>query len=302
MSMNKKSEVSKGLRSLLNNIEKTSNPTERNQLVRELSHNIIMINPDNIEVNPFQPRTEFDQEQLEELSRSIKSNGLIQPITVRTVGGNKYQLISGERRLRASKIANLKEIPAYIRVANDQEMLEMALVENIQRADLNAIEVAISYQRLMEECNLTHDALSDRVGKDRSTVTNYVRLLKLPPQIQSSVKNKMLSMGHARTLAGIEDPVLQLRLHQEAIEKQLSVRALESLAKSFSQPKSQVVVSNNITTGGITPEVKKIKDKLSHHLGQPVDIKRATDGSGSIIIRFNSDDDFNNIIDSIIND
>lgn len=300
--MNKKSEVSKGLRSLLNNIEKTSNPTERNQLVRELSHNIIMINPDNIEVNPFQPRTEFDQEQLEELSRSIKSNGLIQPITVRTVGGNKYQLISGERRLRASKIANLKEIPAYIRVANDQEMLEMALVENIQRADLNAIEVAISYQRLMEECNLTHDALSDRVGKDRSTVTNYVRLLKLPPQIQSSVKNKMLSMGHARTLAGIEDPVLQLRLHQEAIEKQLSVRALESLAKSFSQPKSQVVVSNNITTGGITPEVKKIKDKLSHHLGQPVDIKRATDGSGSIIIRFNSDDDFNNIIDSIIND
>ncbi len=302
MSMNKKSEVSKGLRSLLNNIEKTSNPTERNQLVRELSHNIIMINPDNIEVNPFQPRTEFDQEQLEELSRSIKSNGLIQPITVRSVGGNKYQLISGERRLRASKIANLKEIPAYIRVANDQEMLEMALVENIQRADLNAIEVAISYQRLMEECNLTHDALSDRVGKDRSTVTNYVRLLKLPPQIQSSVKNKMLSMGHARTLAGIEDPVLQLRLHQEAIEKQLSVRALESLAKSFSQPKSQVVVSNNITTGGITPEVKKIKDKLSHHLGQPVDIKRATDGSGSIIIRFNSDDDFNNIIDSIIND
>ncbi|HRO07253.1 MAG TPA: ParB/RepB/Spo0J family partition protein [Saprospiraceae bacterium] len=300
--MNKKSEVSKGLRSLLNNIEKTSNPTERNQLVRELSHNIIMINPDNIEVNPFQPRTEFDQEQLEELSRSIKSNGLIQPITVRSVGGNKYQLISGERRLRASKIANLKEIPAYIRVANDQEMLEMALVENIQRADLNAIEVAISYQRLMEECNLTHDALSDRVGKDRSTVTNYVRLLKLPPQIQSSVKNKMLSMGHARTLAGIEDPVLQLRLHQEAIEKQLSVRALESLAKSFSQPKSQVVVSNNITTGGITPEVKKIKDKLSHHLGQPVDIKRATDGSGSIIIRFNSDDDFNNIIDSIIND
>ena len=297
--MNKKSEVSKGLRSLLNNIEKTNNPVERKQLVRELTHNIALISLESVEVNPFQPRTEFDHNQLMELAKSIKANGLIQPITVRSLGGNKYQLISGERRLRASKIAELSEIPAYIRVANDQEMLEMALVENIQRADLNALEVAISYQRLMDECNLTHEALSERVGKDRSTVTNYVRLLKLPAQIQSSVKEGLLTMGHARALAGIDDLVLQLQLHNDTIDKHLSVRALESLIKSYNQPKE--IPSKQIDTAknGITPEVKKIKDQLSYHLGTQIDIKRASDGSGSIVIRFNTDDDFNSIISII---
>lgn len=297
--MNKKSEVSKGLRSLLNNIEKSNNPVERNQLVRELTHNIAMISPSNIEVNPFQPRTEFDQDQLMELAKSIQANGLIQPITVRSLGHNKYQLISGERRLRASKIAQLKEIPAYVRVANDQEMLEMALVENIQRADLNALEVAISYQRLMDECNLTHEALSERVGKDRSTVTNYVRLLKLPAQIQTSVKDGNLTMGHARALAGINDLVLQLKLHQEAVDKHLSVRALEALIKSYQQPKDNYKRQDN-TSNTITLEVRKIKDQLSHHLGTPIDIKRAIDGSGTIVIRFNNDDDFNNITELIM--
>ena len=297
--MNKKSEVSKGLRSLLNNIEKSNNPVERNQLVRELTHNIAMISPSNIEVNPFQPRTEFDQDQLMELAKSIQANGLIQPITVRSLGHNKYQLISGERRLRASKIAQLKEIPAYVRVANDQEMLEMALVENIQRADLNALEVAISYQRLMDECNLTHEALSERVGKDRSTVTNYVRLLKLPAQIQTSVKDGNLTMGHARALAGINDLVLQLKLHQEAVDKHLSVRALEALIKSYQQPKDNYKRQDN-TSNTITPEVRKIKDQLSHHLGTPIDIKRAIDGSGTIVISFNNYDDFNNITELIM--
>lgn len=291
--MNKKTEVSKGLRSLLSNIEKTNNPAERSQLVKELSNSIAFISPDAIEVNPFQPRTEFDTDQLLDLSKSIKISGLIQPITVRSLGGNKYQLISGERRLRASKMAGIKEIPAYVRVANDQEMLEMALVENIQRADLNAVEIAISYQRLMDECNLTHEALSERVGKDRSTVTNYVRLLKLPAQIQASVKENQLSMGHARALAGIDNIALQLKIYKEALDQHLSVRALESLIKSYAAPKS-----NNTSTqvaNGITPEIKKIKDQISHLMGTKVDIKRNTSGKGSITIMFNSDDEFNHI-------
>jgi ParB family chromosome partitioning protein len=234
--MNKKNEVSKGLRSLLSNIEKTNNPAERSQLVKELTGSVATISPELIEVNPFQVRTEFDNEQLLELAQSIKTSGLIQPITVRSVGGNKYQLISGERRLRAAKMAGIKEIPAYIRVANDQEMLEMALVENIQRADLNALEIAISYQRLMDECSITHEQLSDRVGKNRSTVTNYVRLLKLPAQIQASVKSGELSMGHARALAGIDNLALQLRVFKETTQQSLSVRALEQLIKYHQLP------------------------------------------------------------------
>ena len=257
--MNKRNEVSKGLRSLLSNIEKTNNPTERSQLVRELTNSIAFISPEMIEVNPYQPRTEFDADQLMDLAKSIKISGLIQPITVRAMGGNKYQLISGERRLRASKMAGIKEVPAYVRVANDQEMLEMALVENIQRADLNALEIAISYQRLMDECNLTHEALSDRVGKDRSTVTNYVRLLKLPAQIQSSIKDGAISMGHARALAGIDNIALQLKVYKDVIDQGLSVRALEQVIKSFNTSKS----SNNTSQKPVeaySAEIKKIKD------------------------------------------
>jgi len=296
--MNKKGEVSKGLRSLLSNIEKTNNPTERNQLVKELTNSIAHLSPEAIEVNPFQPRTEFDADQLLELAKSIKTSGLIQPITVRSLGGNKYQLISGERRLRASKMAGVNEIPAYIRVANDQEMLEMALVENIQRAELNAVEIAISYQRLMDECNLTHEALSERVGKDRSTVTNYVRILKLPPQIQSSVKEGTISMGHARALAGIENLAMQLQLFRETEQKQLSVRALEALIKG-QQPARSLKPSIN-QPSIIDLEVKKIRDQISHHLGTKVEIKRAQDGSGTIVIGFNSDEDFKNITDLLV--
>ena len=297
--MNKKNEVSKGLRSLLSNIEKTNNPTERSQLVKELTNSIALISPELIEVNPFQPRTEFDTEQLMELARSIKTSGLIQPITVRSLGGNKYQLISGERRLRASKMAGIREVPAYIRVANDQEMLEMALVENIQRADLNAVEIAISYQRLMDECNLTHEALSERVGKDRSTVTNYVRLLKLPAQIQASVKEGKLSMGHARALAGIENIALQLKVFKEAYDQGLSVRALENLIRSHALSKKE---STSFVTQEIHPEVKKINDDLRNLLGTKIDIKRDQNGKGSITILFNSDSELNKITEILLKD
>lgn len=299
--MNKRNEVSKGLRSLLSNIEKTNNPTERSQLVRELTNSIAFISPEMIEVNPYQPRTEFDADQLMDLAKSIKISGLIQPITVRAMGGNKYQLISGERRLRASKMAGIKEVPAYVRVANDQEMLEMALVENIQRADLNALEIAISYQRLMDECNLTHEALSDRVGKDRSTVTNYVRLLKLPAQIQSSIKDGAISMGHARALAGIDNIALQLKVYKDVIDQGLSVRALEQVIKSFNTSKS----SNNTSQKPVeaySAEIKKIKDEISHALGSKVDIKRDHTGKGSITISFSSDDQLNSIVDFLRKD
>lgn len=299
--MNKRNEVSKGLRSLLSNIEKTNNPTERSQLVRELTNSIAFISPEMIEVNPYQPRTEFDADQLMDLAKSIKISGLIQPITVRAMGGNKYQLISGERRLRASKMAGIKEVPAYVRVANDQEMLEMALVENIQRADLNALEIAISYQRLMDECNLTHEALSDRVGKDRSTVTNYVRLLKLPAQIQSSIKDGAISMGHARALAGIDNIALQLKVYKDVIDQGLSVRALEQVIKSFNTSKS----SNNTSQKPVeaySAEIKKIKDEISHALGSKVDIKRDHAGKGSITITFSSDDQLNSIVDFLRKD
>ena len=299
--MNKRNEVSKGLRSLLSNIEKTNNPTERSQLVRELTNSIAFISPEMIEVNPYQPRTEFDADQLMDLAKSIKISGLIQPITVRAMGGNKYQLISGERRLRASKMAGIKEVPAYVRVANDQEMLEMALVENIQRADLNALEIAISYQRLMDECNLTHEALSERVGKDRSTVTNYVRLLKLPAQIQSSIKDGAISMGHARALAGIDNIALQLKVYKDVIDQGLSVRALEQVIKSFNTSKP----SNNTSQKPVeaySAEIKKIKDEISHALGSKVDIKRDHAGKGSITISFSSDDQLNSIVDFLRKD
>lgn len=297
--MNKKNEVNKGLRSLLSNIEKTSSIAERSQLVKELTNSIAMIQPEWIEVNPFQPRTEFDENALQELAKSIQISGLIQPITVRSLGGNKYQLISGERRLRASKIAGLKEIPAYVRVANDQEMLEMALVENIQRSDLNALEVAISYQRLMDECSLTHEALADRVGKERSTISNYVRLLKLPAPIQNSIKDGQISMGHARALAGIENLALQLQLHKDVTENSLSVRALEAKIKNINTTLQHNKKGQQSPTA-IDLEIKKIKEKISHSLGTKINIKRNAVGQGSIIIDFNSDEEFNKISEILI--
>ncbi|MFZ1702858.1 MAG: ParB/RepB/Spo0J family partition protein [Saprospiraceae bacterium] len=297
--MNKRKEVSKGLRSLLANIEKTHSVAEKTQLVKDLASQIMLLQTDSIEVNPFQPRTEFDNEQLLELAKSIKVNGLIQPITVRSMGDGKYQLISGERRLRASKMAGIKEIPAYIRVANDQEMLEMALVENIQRANLNAIEIAISYQRLMDECDLTHDALSDRVGKERSTVSNYVRLLKLSPDIQNAVKSSQISMGHAKALAGIENSGIQNILLKKCLEQGLSVRALEHLTREAIHQK------NKPEAGGTThtpqhPEVTKMMLALSQKLGIKVDIKRTESGKGQILVKFSDDQELNKLMQILL--
>jgi len=291
--MTKKKELGRGLRALLSNIEQTNNVAPKSEVVKELNSGLVVVKLEEIEVNPFQPRIEFDNEVLMELARSIKIHGLIQPITVRSMGGGKFQIISGERRVRASKMAGLKEVPAYVRVANDQEMLEMALIENIQRADLNAIEIAISYQRLMEECNLTHESLSERVGKNRSTVTNYVRLLKLPPDIQSSIKQNEISMGHARALAGVDDVAKQLHTFKQIKNDGWSVRQLENYLKAKAEPsiteKTSVEHSNN--------EIDRITKELNKILGQKITIKRDNKGKGHIQIPFNNDIEFNSIYD-----
>ena len=195
------------------------------------------ISLDEIEVNPFQPRTHFDKEALQELSDSIKVQGIIQPITVRKLSKNKYQLISGERRFQASKLASLEKIPAYVRTADDQQMLEMALIENIQRENLNSIEIALSYQRLLTECDLKQEELGDRVGKNRTTVNNYLRLLKLPPDIQAALRDKRISMGHARAIINIENVDIQLDIFKKIISQDLSVRKVEQLVRDAMSPK-----------------------------------------------------------------
>lgn len=294
---NKKKELGKGLRALLSNIENTNNIDTKKEIVRTLNSSVASILIDEVEVNPFQPRVEFENEALMELAKSIKVHGLIQPITVRSMGDSKYQLISGERRWRASRMAGLNEIPAYVRVANDQEMLEMALIENIQRSDLNAVEIAISYQRLMDECNLTHEALSERVGKNRSTVTNYVRLLKLPPEIQNSVKSGELSMGHARSIAGLEDIVRQLQFYKKAINEHLSVRQLEQMVKDNNQNKDRGEVKNQTTPEIQNAEINRIVKDLSKIIGVKINIKRDQKGKGVLQIPFSSDKEFNSIYD-----
>ncbi len=264
------------------------------EVVRELSHTVAMIPLTQIEVNPYQPRNQFDEEALEELSESIKVHGLIQPITVRRLSANAYQLISGERRLRASKKAALKEVPAYIRLANDQEMLEMALVENIQREDLNAIEVAITLQRLKEECTLTDEQLSERMGKKRSTVTNHLRLLKLPPDIQKAIKDRQLTMGHARALAGIEDYAVRDSLFRKTLKEELSVRELEKLVASFSEHKPKVQPAR------MPDEYARVQQNLREIFGTPrVQIKLQGDGKGQIVLPFDSVEQFNFYLEQI---
>lgn len=277
-----------GVRALLANID------DQNQedVVKELSHTVAMIPVEEIEVNPFQPRNEFDEDALKELSASIQVHGLIQPITVRRLSANEYQLISGERRLRASKMAGLTEIPAYIRLANDQEMLEMALVENIQRENLNAIEVAITYQRLKDECNLTDENLADRVGKQRSTITNHLRLLRLPPDIQKSIKDKMISAGHAKVLAGVEDFALQNSLFRETVKQGLSVRALENLASSYNQEKPKK------SQPKLNDGYEQVQQRFREFFGSKgVQVKLKSEGKGQIVIPFDSDNQLNDLLD-----
>jgi len=289
--MAKKKDLGKGLRALLSEVDK-SPAKKKKEVVNQLASSTQTIAIKSIETNPYQPRTEFDQEMLQELSDSIKLHGLVQPITVRSLGDGKFQLISGERRLRASKLAKLKEIPAYIRIANDQEMLEFALIENIQRQNLNAMEVAFSYQRLMTECNLTQDKLAIQVGKKRSTVANYVRLLKLPPPIQQAVKEDKISMGHARVFAGIDSLSKQLDLYRKCINQSWSVRKLEDQARAIASSKKSKLQKEN-------PEIVKIKQQLSKKYGVKILIKRNNQGKGQIIIPFSSDDQLNDLIDDL---
>lgn len=245
-----------------------------------------------IESNPFQPRTNFDEESLEELVTSIKQHGIIQPITVRKTGDGKYQLISGERRHRAAVKAGLKKVPAYVRDAEDEDMLELALVENIQREDLDAIEVAISYQRLIDECNLTQESLSDRVGKGRATVTNYLRLLRLPAEIQSSIREKELSMGQARALLGVEDPELQLEVFQKTVKQELSVRQVEGLVKKLKEEKETGSTGLPADMEGY----ENLREHLSHFFGASIDFKRNNNGAGKIVIPFKTDEDLQRIV------
>lgn len=247
-----------------------------------------------IEANPFQPRSLFEEEALAELSESIKHQGIIQPITVRISGENKFQIIAGERRLRASQIAGLDDIPAYIRTANDDQMLEMAIVENLQRENLNAIEISICFQRLIEECNLTQEKLSERVGKDRSTITNYIRLLKLPAEIQVAIRDNKISMGHARALISVDKHNLQLKILKEIIEKTLSVRAVEQLVKKLNDTKELTKAIDEIPT--IATKFLTVKNKLSKKLQAKVNIRRSSKGKGSIVIAFSSEDEFDKII------
>jgi ParB family chromosome partitioning protein len=250
---------------------------------------------DRIELNPFQPRSKMDQESLEELATSVKGLGIIVPITVREINENKYQLITGERRLRAAKIAGLKKIPAFVRSANDQNMLEMALVENIQREDLNAMDVSISYQRLTEECNLTQEDLSQRVGKKRATISNYLRLLKLPPEIQLGIKENKISMGHARALINIEDPNDQLKLYYRIVDEDLSVRKVEEYASKINRLKAQAEQQEN-KIYGLPKEYEDLRIHLSDFFKTNIDFKRNNKGKGKIVISFDSDEELERII------
>ncbi|WP_405569878.1 ParB/RepB/Spo0J family partition protein [Winogradskyella sp. Asnod2-B02-A] len=288
----KKQALGRGLSALLKDPENDINSAEDKNADKVVG-NIVELDIDSIEVNPFQPRTNFNEETLRELASSIRELGVIQPITVRKLAFNKYQLVSGERRFRASKLIGLEAIPAYIRIANDQESLEMALVENIQRQDLDAIEIALSYQRLIDEINLTQEQMSERVGKKRSTIANYLRLLKLDPIIQTGIRDGFISMGHGRAMVNIENQVDQLEVYEKIISNKLSVRATEQLVKNFGSedtpPKPEEITSE------IPKYIKKGVKDFSDYFGHKIDVKIAKNGSGRITIPFHSEEDFNRI-------
>lgn len=286
----KKQALGRGLSALLKDPENDiSSVNDKN--ADKVVGNIVELELDFIEVNPFQPRTSFNEEQLRELASSIRELGVIQPITVRKLAFNKYQLVSGERRFRASKLLGLETIPAYIRIANDQESLEMALVENIQRQDLDPIEIALSYQRLIEEIDLTQEALSDRVGKKRSTIANYLRLLKLDPIIQTGMRDGFISMGHGRALINIEDTEKQLDIYEKIIDKNLSVRATEALVRSFKDPEA----TPSKTVKAIPAAAKKYNASLGAFLSAKTSINMNAKGKGKLVIPFDSEADLERI-------
>jgi ParB family chromosome partitioning protein len=290
MNQNRRNALGRGLGALL------SASDAENLMVQATSNSMIPVQQ--IEVNPLQPRTEFDEKALKELSASIKTHGIIQPVTVRRLAAGQYQLISGERRLRASRLAGLKEVPAFVVEATHQNMLEMALVENIQRADLYPMEIALSLSRLQEECQVIHEELGERVGKDRSTVTNYMRLLKLPPEIQSGIRDGKLDMGHAKALMGLERVEVLLEVYRRAIAQKMSVRQLEALVKSMKEGGSLKKVSEK--TLQTPPEYRISQEQLKRQYESAVQIRVNGKGGGEISIPFSDPSDLNRLLDMLL--
>jgi ParB family transcriptional regulator, chromosome partitioning protein len=288
----KKKALGRGLSILLegSDLEEAPKEVQRKQLVGSVA----LIPIEDIETNPFQPRTDFDPEELANLALSIQNQGIIQPLTVRKLDVDRFQLISGERRLKAARVAGLIEVPVYIRVANDEQMLEMALVENIQRTDLNPVEIAISYQRLLEECQIRQEELSQRVGKDRSTISNYIRLLKLPAEIQLEIREKRLSMGHARALITLVDPHIQIAVMREILEQNLSVREVEKLVRKKTTGTTQKPKSKSKTE----PEhLFNIEASLLEKYHTPVSVTMKHSGSGSIVMPFKNKEELNRLLE-----
>ncbi len=292
----KKPALGKGLSALLENAntDVTSTPSSKEEEMQLPTAGAVSSIPVKlIEVNPFQPRTQFEKEALEELTDSIKEHGLIQPITVRKLGYNKYQIISGERRFRASQKAGLEEVPVYVRIANDQTMLEMAIIENIQRQDLNAIEVGLSFQRLIDECDLTQEQLSDRVGKNRSTIANYLRLLNLPSEIQAGIRDRKISMGHARALLAFKNEEDQINAFRAILNDQLSVRKVEELARGNQEKKAKKASEK----APLSFDEKKIENDLSFHFNSKIKISKSNKGNGKIVIPFADEEHLKRILD-----
>ncbi|GEP50501.1 chromosome partitioning protein ParB [Flavobacterium noncentrifugens] len=289
----KKQALGRGLSALLKDPENNIQSVDDKNADKVVG-NIIELDIEAIEINPFQPRSNFNEEALQELAISIRELGVIQPITVRKLDFNKYQLISGERRLRASKSIGLTTVPAYIRIANDQESLEMALVENIQRHDLDPIEIALSYQRLIDEIQLTQEQMSERVGKKRSTIANYLRLLKLDPIIQTGIRDGFISMGHGRAIINIDDLDVQTDIYQKIVSGNLSVRETEALVKNYQESLKPAPAK---TAKGTSFKVADDEQKaIATYFGAKVDVKVAANGKGKITIPFHSEEDFNRII------
>lgn len=297
---NKKQALGKGIRALLNTIDEELQTTKEGVPAAsgQNAGTITRIPVDQISVNPKQPRLDFDEKALEQLAESIRLHDIIQPITVTRLSPTSYQLVSGERRLRASQKAGLKDIPAYIRSGDDQEILEMALLENLQREDLNAIEIAYSYQRLMEECDLTQEQVAERMKKERSTVANYLRLLRLPPDIQKAVRDGQISMGHARAILGLEQVDQQLYVFRETLEKELSVRQVEQLVKNMLEEK-QAVQKQAPSKVQLPPAYKRIEDNMASHFSTKVKLDRKKNGKGAVTIEFYSDEDLERIMDKM---
>lgn len=293
MATPKRKAMGKGLAALLKDNADISSATEKN--AEKILGSIAEIPLDQISANPDQPRTIFDKEALNELASSIKELGIVQPITVRRMAGGSFQIISGERRYRASQIAGLEAIPAYIRLADDQTVLEMALVENIQREELDPIEIALSYQRLIEECELTQEAMSERVGKKRSTITNYLRLLKLQPLVQAGLRDKMISMGHARALINIESEEGQIKLYQDTIAKAMSVRQVEEAARKLKG--NEASASKAKATIALPAEYTQAAAALEDKLQSKIALSRSKRGRGKISINFKNDEEFKRIMD-----